>query len=113
MNAPKLSALILAAGLLPAACPAAADAPAPASKVHVAGGDGSSVAKAVVILGATESTGVGAEYDWLDAHFPGWKLSDQSLLNRDGRAYDVMNFTLPDGSKHSIYFDITDYFGKT
>jgi len=86
-----------------------ADAPA---SVRYAGGDGSSVAKAVVILGATEESGVLAEYRWLDARFPGWKGGDQSLLNQDKKVYDVMNFTLPDGSRHSIFFDITDYFGK-
>jgi hypothetical protein len=30
----------------------------------------------------------------------------------NGRDYDVINFIMPDGSKHTIYFDITDFFGK-
>jgi hypothetical protein len=96
-----------------AAASVLADAPpAPSAGIHFAGGDGSSVDKAVVILGATESTGIRAEYLWLDAHYPEWKGHDQSLLNQDKRVYDVMNFTMPDGSKHTVYFDITDYFGK-
>ena len=86
--------------------------PTPASNVRFAGGDGSTIEKAVVILGATEATGVHAEYEWLDSHYPGWKGEDQSLLNGAKKVYDVMNFTLPDGSKHTVFFDITDYFGK-
>jgi hypothetical protein len=86
--------------------------PARASSVSFAGGDGTTIEKAVVILGATEATGVEAEYQWLASHYPGWKGVDQSLVNGDKKVYDVMNFTLPDGSKHTVFFDITDYFGK-
>jgi hypothetical protein len=95
-----------------AALPALADAPAAATAIHFAGGDGSSVDKAVVILGATEATGVRAEYLWLGAHFPEWKLQDQSTLNQGKQIYDVMKFAMPDGSQHTVYFDITDFFGK-
>ncbi|MGE5625500.1 MAG: hypothetical protein ACM3ZT_08140 [Bacillota bacterium] len=109
MNPVRTSAIL---GLLFVLFTSAAGADTPAAPVRYAGGDGSSVAKAVVILGATEMTGVGAEYQWLDAHFQGWKGQDQSLLNQDKKVYDVMNFTMPDGSKHTVYFDITDYFGK-
>lgn len=102
------------AGLWLTALPALADAPVspPTAGIRFTGGDGSSIEKAVVILGATEATGVGAEYLWLNAHFPEWKGRDQSLLNQGKRVYDVMNFTMPDGSRHTVYFDITDYFGK-
>jgi len=95
-----------------AAAPAQAAVPVTAAGIHFAGGDGSSVEKAVVILGATESTGTRAEYLWLDSHYPGWQSHDQSLLNQGHRVYDVMSFTMPDGSRHNVYFDITDYFGK-
>jgi len=90
----------------------AATPPPSPSTVSFAGGDGTSIEKAVVILGATEATGVHAEYEWLDSHYPGWKGHDQALANAGKKVYDVMNFTLPDGSKHTVFFDITDYFGK-
>lgn len=108
-----LVALALA-GLWLTALPALADAPAapPTAGIRFTGGDGSSVEKAVVIRGATESTGIRAEYLWLDAHFPEWKLHDQSTLNRGKQIYDVMNFTMPDGSHHTAYFDISGFFGK-
>jgi hypothetical protein len=110
-------ALLACAGLLWLACTSAqayepTPPPKPAAVISYAGGDGTSIEKAVVILGADEMSGVKAEYTWLSGHYPGWKGTNQSLLNKDGKVYDVMDFTLPDGSKHTIYFDITDYFGK-
>lgn len=76
------------------------------------GGDGSSIAKAVVIKGANEQTGVEAEYAWLAKHFPGYKMGKQALTSENGKSYDVMDFTTADGKKMTIYFDITDFFGK-
>lgn len=85
----------------------------PAETAGYSGGDGTSMENAVVIQAANESAGVQAEYRWLDLHFPGYKNQDQSLLNgKGGKVYDVINFTMPDGSKHSVYFDISGYFGK-
>ena len=92
--------------------PSATSTSRPATKITFAGGDGSSIETAVVILGANEITGVDAEYQWLRDHFPGWVGEEQSLLNRNGKAYDVIKFSMPDNSKHTIYFDISDYFGK-
>lgn len=94
---------------------AAADVPVPglAPGVHFAGGDGSSQEKAVVVLGATEPTGVAAEYLWLDAHFPGYQRGQQGLVQGEGgKSYDVLDFTTVDGQKRTVYFDISDYFGK-
>ena len=109
--------LLTCAALLWAVCVSAeatdpAPSPKPAAVISYAGGDGTSIEKAVVILGADEMSGVKAEYTWLSGHYPGWNGTNQSLLNKDGKVYDVMDFTLPDGSKHTAYFDITDYFGK-
>lgn len=102
--------------LAPSTTPAtAADIPVPglAPGVHFAGGDGSSQEKAVVVLGANESSGVQAEYLWLAAHFPGYQRGQQGLIQgQGGKSYDVLDFTTADGAKRTIYFDITDYFGK-
>jgi hypothetical protein len=75
-------------------------------------GDGSSVQQAVIIDNATEKTGVRAEYIWLHKHYPGYRLRGQQLLNKDGRVYDVTKIVATDGKAHTIYFDITPYFGK-
>jgi len=82
-----------------------------AGEVTFAGGDGSSFEKAIVVKGANEETGVKAEYAYLAQHFPGYRFSKQSLVQRVGRAYDVLEFSTPDGP-HTIYFDITDFLGK-
>lgn len=92
--------------------PAATQQPAVAPGVHFAGGDGSSMDKAVVVLGATEPTGVNAEYAWLHEHFPGYGNMQQSLVQGPNSVYDKMDFTTPDGAQHTVYFDIGDYFGK-
>lgn len=107
--------LLLAALLLLNCAAATADEPVPPKPptgVSYAGGDGSSIEKAVVILGADEMSGVDAEYKWLRDQYPGWAGTGQSLQKVNGRDYDVINFIMPDGSKHTIYFDITDFFGK-
>ena len=117
MNKLGLAALILAAALAGCATTPVGGAdytvPGLAAGVHFRGGDGSSVEKAVIVLGATEITGVPAEYRWLEYRYPGYKRGNQRLLNgSDGKLYDVLEFTTPDGVKHTAYFDIGDYFGK-
>ncbi|NTV27674.1 MAG: hypothetical protein HGA93_03200, partial [Methanothrix sp.] len=60
--------------------------------------------------------GIDAEYYYLEKRFgkrgTDWNLDQQSLVNEDGANYDAMDITLSDGSKQTIYFDITDFFGK-
>jgi hypothetical protein len=81
------------------------------SAISYSGGDGSSFEKAIIIKGATEATGVKAEYEYLSKHFPGYKMERQSLLQKQGRTYDLIEFATKDGKK-AIFFDITDFFGK-
>ena len=82
--------------------------------IHFAGGDGSSVEKAIVILGAKgEGDGVAAEYDYVEQHL-GLSRRDvvsQSLLDKNKHAFDMLELRTAQGSRQ-VYFDITDYFGK-
>lgn len=80
--------------------------------IQYLGGDGSSVAQAILIHGAAgEIDGVKSEYDWLAANRPGWKASAQSLIAQGSRFYDALHIT--NGSQQAdVYFDITEYFGK-
>jgi hypothetical protein len=80
--------------------------------ISYAGGDGSSIEKAVIIKGATEMTGVHAEYDYIEKHYPGYRRGEQSLQNSKGRAFDVIEFTTADGKRKTLYFDITAFFGR-
>lgn len=95
-----------------AGCRTLSPAPAAAPAAMV-GGDGASMATAVVIDAANEADGVAAEYAWLRAHFPGAQVVNQSLLTPAGdHVYDAIEFTARDGTKHTVYFDISRFFGK-
>jgi hypothetical protein len=76
------------------------------------GGDGSSAEKAIIIKNATEETGVKAEYAYLAKHFPGYKRGKQSLVREKNRMYDVLEVTTAEGKALTIFFDITEFFGK-
>jgi len=81
------------------------------------GKDGSSIKNAIKILGARdEIEGIRAEYQWLAEKFgeqgKGFTLEMQSLVDDGRRKYDRMDIMLADGTRKTIYFDITDFFGK-
>lgn len=81
-------------------------------KITFEGGDGSSMEKAIIILGAKDSgEGVPAESAYIKKHFRGYEKKMQGLLSKDGKYYDQI--TLEKGNKKIVlYFDITDFFGK-
>ena len=74
--------------------------------------DGSSFEKAIVIKASNEMDGIAQEYKWIEKHYPGYKKGSQSLVNHNGRAYDVLQFTDAQGVGHEVYFDITSFYGK-
>jgi len=81
------------------------------------GGPGNTIERAVIIRGAPdEALGVEAEYAYLAQKFgrPGidWELVGQGLLEPGHRKYDEMHIKLADGTQRTIYFDITEFFGK-
>lgn len=97
----------------------ACQAPQPKSTVPLdaplttySGGNGTTAQEAVVINANSDLAATRAEYAWLGEHVPGGKLSHQSLIHEQNRVYDVMEVNLPDGTKRSYFFDITETFGK-
>ena len=80
--------------------------------VSFAGGDGSSIEKAVIIKAPDNFTGIRAEYQWIRKNHPDWQLEQQSVVNTGGTIYDKMDFQTPQGEPVSLYFDITDFYGK-
>jgi hypothetical protein len=80
--------------------------------VSFAGGDGSSIENAVIIKAPNTITGMRGEYDWIKKNHPDWQLKEQSVLNSGGRVYDKMAFQTPQGRRVTLFFDITDFFGK-
>ena len=100
----------------PASAPAAATASAAtaaAGPVTFAGGDGGSVAEAILVEGApSDPAGIAAEYQWLHDHVPGFRLERQALFHAGGRQYDQLDGAMPNGERRSVFFDITEFFGK-
>jgi hypothetical protein len=73
--------------------------------VSPAGGPGSSYKQALIIYASDESSGVGSEYRFLSAHFPGAKEISRSREYYSKTTYDVITFVAPDGNKRAVYFD--------
>jgi len=97
--------------------PAAMAAPGGQTTVAFEGGPGDSPETAVIIRGATNGVaGVEAEYRYLREKFGqqnrDWHLTRQALMRKGDRMFDVMHLELADGSKRTLYFDITEFFRK-
>ena len=87
--------------------------PVKIGKLVFEGGDGSSMEKAVVIKNAKgEEEGVAAEDKWIKKVHPGWKKGAQALLNDNGKNYDRIEYATAKGETKTIFFDISDFFGK-
>jgi hypothetical protein len=82
------------------------------SSVQASERDGSSFEKAIIIKEKTEGSGVSAEYKWLKENYPGYRSVGQSLSHHDGKPFDIIRIKTSGGAEKSIYFDISNYFGK-
>jgi hypothetical protein len=81
--------------------------------VTFAGGDGSTMDKAIIEQGVTtDEAATHAEYVYLARNFHQYHLNLQSLLNHGNKVYDLLEFTDASGVKRKVYFDITATFGK-
>jgi hypothetical protein len=103
-------AIGLTAGAMHASATQVATAPTAGS---TAAEPGSSYGTAIVLEGAkNEMSGIEAEHSYIVTHYPGWRQREQALLDHDGRIYDRIEIVGPKGETKSLYFDITDWFGK-
>jgi hypothetical protein len=89
----------------------------PAQPGMYAGGDGLSIAGAVLITGGDDISATRAEYAWLKEHVPGAKVTRQSVVVDRGplldKILDKLEVTLADGSERVYFFDISRTYGKT
>ena len=92
----------------PAAAPRPAQYLAPSP---FAGGDGSSVEQAVVVLAQTEDEGIDLEHHWIFDHYGRFRKIRGGLAAADGKHYDVITVELGDHSEKTIFFDITGFYG--
>jgi hypothetical protein len=117
-----ITAIIIAALCLPlnglqAAYAQSAAKPANKSPITFSGGHGHSLKTAVVITGAPNAmAGIAAEYRFLKEKFgrenQDWLLRRQSVVQQDGKFYDRMELDLPGGRRTTVFFDISEFFGK-
>jgi hypothetical protein len=113
LSGPVLLAL---PGNQPALAQPATKAPAP-PHITFKGGPGDTPETAVLISGAPNSiAGIAAEYAYLRKKFGrenvDWNLYRQSVLEQDGKFYDRLELDLKDGSRKTVFFDISEFFGK-
>ena len=73
---------------------------------------GLSIETAVVIKDKNETDGVNAEYTWINAHYPNYTTKGQALLMVKNKPYDKIDIKTKEGKALSIYFDISNFFGK-
>ncbi len=112
-----LSVIMLGVMLSGPASAQPAPEPPAKPKITFKGGPGDTPETAVVILGAPNSrVGISAEYYYLEKKFGqpkvDWKLKRQSVLNQKGKVYDRMDIELKDGGPKTVFFDISEFFGK-
>jgi hypothetical protein len=86
-------------------------------RVTFSNNSGLSQDDAIVIMNAvSDSEGVDAEYYYLEQRYgdrpEDWDLISQALLDQGETIYDQMDLMLSNGSSITIYFDITDFFGR-
>jgi PBP1b-binding outer membrane lipoprotein LpoB len=74
--------------------------------------DGSSFEKAIVINEKNAMSGVNAEYAWIKQKYPGSKIKGQYLVKHKDQPYDVIEIITTDGKEKSIFFNISNFFGK-
>ena len=90
------------------------------SYAHISFSDnsGESMEDAIVIMNArTDLEGVSSEYYYLEKRFgtdavDRDRISQYLVEDEEGRSYDVLEVHLTSGENATIYFDITDFYGK-
>jgi hypothetical protein len=105
----------------PAPQPAAAVAAEPAAPAETADtrprgviipARGLSCNSAIVIKATTERTGIAEENAWIQENYPGARKVGQSLTTCNGKSADEVDIETANGRKVSVYFDISNFFGK-
>ena len=79
--------------------------------VNISGGNGSSFENAIIISDCNNSEGIEQEYIEVQKRFGNYKLIKQSLLDNEGKMYDLLELDIK-GEKVELYFDITAFFGN-
>jgi hypothetical protein len=65
-----------------------------------------------IIKEKNETKGIKAEYEWLRKNYPGYEAKKQALIVQKKTPYDVITIVTENGEEKSIYFDISNFYGK-
>ena len=92
----------------PAGSPSVASTPPPSVPIV----EGESVEAAVVVTADNEQDGIAFENEWIYRHYGRFRRRSGGVASLAGRRYDVIKVELSDHTERTLYFDITDFFGR-
>ncbi|MEA2337881.1 MAG: hypothetical protein QOE82_1888 [Thermoanaerobaculia bacterium] len=102
-----------------AAAPAPQPEPAPAETADtrprgvILPARGLSCNSAIVLKATSEQAGIAEEHAWIQENYPGAQVPVQQSLTKCGdKPVDKIEIETANGRKVSIYFDISNFFGK-
>ncbi|MGA8809201.1 MAG: hypothetical protein WB973_15095 [Thermoanaerobaculia bacterium] len=118
-----ISALLFAAACAttpapqpPAAAVTQPAAPAEATNTRPRGviipARGLSCRSAIVITATNEHDGIAQEKAWINENYPGAKEVKQALTTCNDKPADQVDIETANGRNVSVYFDISNFFGK-
>jgi hypothetical protein len=102
----------------PAAAAAAAEPAAPAETTNtrprgvIIPARGLSCNSAIVINATNEHDGIAKEKAWVNENYPGAKVVKQELTTCNDKPADQLDLETANGRSVSVYFDISNFFGK-
>jgi len=73
---------------------------------------GLSCKSAIVIEATNEHDGIAKEKAWINENYPGSKEVKQELTTCNGKPADQLDLETANGRAVSVYFDISNFFGK-
>jgi hypothetical protein len=73
---------------------------------------GLSCNSAIVIDATNEHDGIAKEKAWINENYPGAKEVKQELTTCNGKPTDQIDLETANGRTVSVYFDISNFFGK-
>ncbi len=95
----------LIGGCVPAAGPGTSMPPR--KSIRVPGGNGTSIAQAVVIRAINELDSENQIFAWLSTNYRGWQEIRRERLDARANVYRVITLRSPANEQRTLYFDIT------
>ena len=84
----------------------------PATRPIIIAARGLSCKSAIVIEATNEHDGIAEEKAWINENYPGAKEVKQAPTTCNGKPADQLDLETANGRTVSVYFDISNFFGK-